>query len=107
MSQELALVAMSTSLALLHEHNKNKKPKRWWMRQLFAGHRHGLDLLHTLKLEDGSGFRNFIKMTPTDFKCQVMVINQFKSIFHHPHGENSERTDALALRCPRTRPRAT
>jgi hypothetical protein len=26
------------------------------------------------------------------------------TIFRRPHGENSERTDALAVRCPRTRP---
>jgi hypothetical protein len=34
-----------------------------------GGHTHGLDLLDTLKLEDGSGFRNFLRMTPTDFEC--------------------------------------
>jgi hypothetical protein len=52
MSQELALAAMSVSPVLPCEHNKNKKPECWWMRQLFAGgHRHGLDLLDTLKLQ--------------------------------------------------------
>jgi hypothetical protein len=101
MSQESPLAAMSASLVLLREHNKNKKPKCWWMRQLFAGgHRYGLDLLDTLKLEDGSGFRNFIRMTPTDFKRRLKVFSQFKSIFCHPHGENSEHTDALAVAMP-------
>jgi hypothetical protein len=53
MSQEAALAAMSASLVLLRE--QNKKPKHWWMRQLFAGgHRYGFDPLDTLKLEDGS-----------------------------------------------------
>jgi hypothetical protein len=75
MSQELALAAISASLAFLRQHNKNKKPKRWWMRQFFAGeHRHELDLLDILKLEDGSGFRNFTGMTPTDFECLLKMI---------------------------------
>jgi hypothetical protein len=52
-----------------------EKPKLWWMRQLLVGgHRHGLDLLDTLKLEDGSGFRNFIRMTPTKFECVLKMI---------------------------------
>jgi hypothetical protein len=101
MSQELALAAMSASLVLPRQHNKNKKPKRWWVRQLLVGgHRHGLDLLDTLKLDDGSGFRNFTSMTPTDFECRVKVFSQFKSIFRRPHGENSERTDAMAVAMP-------
>jgi hypothetical protein len=75
MSQQLALAAMSASLVLLREQIKNKKPKRWRMRQLFEeGHRNWLDLLDTLKLEDGSGFRNFIRMTPTDFDCLLKMI---------------------------------
>jgi hypothetical protein len=59
--------------------------------------RHGLDRLDILRLEDVSGFRNFIRMTPTDFECRVKVFSQFKSIFRRPQGENSERTDALAV----------
>jgi hypothetical protein len=75
MSQELALAAMFVSLVLLREHSKNKKPN--------VGGRvsysredtdNGLDLLDTLKLEDGSGFRNFFRMTPTDFECLLKII---------------------------------
>jgi hypothetical protein len=76
MAQQLVLAAMSASLVLLRQDNKNKKPRRWWMRQLFAGgRRHGLDLLDTLTLEDGSGFVNFIRMTPTDFECLLKMIS--------------------------------
>jgi hypothetical protein len=109
MSQEFALATLSASLVLLHEHNKNKEPKRW-MYQLFAGgHRHGLDLLDTLKLEDGSGFRNFIRMTVTDFEYLLKMIGgkilkedtRF-SIIH------MVKTRSLLmhwlLRCSRTRP---
>jgi hypothetical protein len=75
MAQELAPAAMSAALSLLREQNKNKRPTCWWMRQLFAGrHRHGLDPLDTLKLEDGFGFRNFMRMAPTDFECLLNVI---------------------------------
>jgi hypothetical protein len=75
MAQELALAAMSASLVLLREHNKNTKPKHWWMRQLFAGgHRNGLDLLDTPKLEDGYGFSNFIRMTSIDSECLLKMI---------------------------------
>jgi hypothetical protein len=37
-------------------------------------HTHELDLLDTLKLEDGSGLRNFLRMTPTDFECLLKMI---------------------------------
>jgi hypothetical protein len=84
--------------------------KRCWVRQLFAGgHRYGLDLLDTLKLEDGSGFRNFFGITPTDFECL------FKMVSGKISKENTRfsvvrmvKTRSVLmhwlLRCPRTRP---
>jgi hypothetical protein len=63
-----------------------------------------LIFLDTLKLEDGSGFRNFIRMTPTDFEClendRWQNIKREYKIFPNPLDENSERTDALAVAMP-------
>jgi hypothetical protein len=106
MSQELALTATSSSLVLLRVHGNNKKPKLWWMRQLFAaGHRYGLDVLDTLKLEDGSGFRNFYQVDSDILRMSFendrwQNIKREYKIFRCPHGENSKRTDALAGAMP-------
>jgi hypothetical protein len=112
MSQELAVAAVSASFVriLLRAYNKNKKPKRWWMRQSFAGgHTHGLDLLGTLKLEDGSAFTNFISMTPTDFDCLLKMIGgkipKENTRFSVVHMVKTRRVlTHWLLRCPRTRP---
>jgi hypothetical protein len=111
MSQESALAAMSASVVLLREHNKNRKPKRWWMRQLFAGgHRHGLELLDILKLEDGSGFRNFIRMTSTNFESLLKMIGgkiskENTRFFVVRKVKTRSVLMHWLLRCPRTRPR--
>ena len=39
-----------------------------WERCLFKErNRHGHNLLDTLRLEDGMGFRHFLRMNPVDF----------------------------------------
>ena len=42
---------------------------------MFAGgHAFGFGRLDTLKLEAGSGFRNYTRMTPTDLECLLQMI---------------------------------
>jgi hypothetical protein len=73
MPREAALAAIAASIILLRE-CRTKKPKCWWTRRLFAGeYTFGLHLLDTLKLEDGSGFRNFTRITQTDFECFLQM----------------------------------
>ena len=70
MTSEVALCAISvcSTFLLLNEVKKGKR-KRWWSRNLFAGGVSvGLNLLEKLKLEDGMGFSNFTRMTPSDFE---------------------------------------
>jgi hypothetical protein len=48
---------------------KKKKAKRFWARRLFNDAiRHGHKLLCELPTKDGSGLRNFVRMTKSDFE---------------------------------------
>jgi hypothetical protein len=75
------------------------------MRHLLAGgHRRGLGLLDTLKLEDGFGFSNSqddsdrLRISFENDRWQN-IKREYK-IFRRRHGETSERTDALAVAMP-------
>lgn len=58
--------------------NKRKRVKlKRWRRQLFEdGSGHSLNLLDTLKMEDGGGFRNFTRMDPNDFEHLLKLIGK-------------------------------
>jgi hypothetical protein len=68
-----------------------------------------LTFLDTLKLEDGSGFWNFIRMAPTDSECLLKMIGgkiskeNTRFFVVHMVKAWSVLTHWL-LRCPRTRP---
>ena len=70
MSREIALAGLSVSLFLLLNRSKsNIRKRRWWRRQLFqSSNRPAHDPLDILRLEDGMGFRNFVRMPPVDFE---------------------------------------
>ncbi|XP_058056222.1 uncharacterized protein LOC131207618 [Anopheles bellator] len=49
--------------------------RRCWTRELFAeASQHGLRLIDQLYLNDGMGFRNFTRMTPTDFEVLLGMV---------------------------------
>jgi hypothetical protein len=66
------------------------------------GSRYGENLLADFKVEDGTGFRNFVRMTPTDFAallrmfdCKISSFNVF-SLVHILNiclGGSSRQTD--------------
>lgn len=76
MSREIALAGLSVSLFLLLNRSKsNIRKRRWWRRQLFqSSNRPAHDLLDTLRLEDGMGFRNFVRMSPVDFEELLQMV---------------------------------
>ena len=41
---------------------------------------HAKNLLNDFKLEDGQGFRNFLRMTPPDFE---LLLNMIKGLKYH------------------------
>jgi hypothetical protein len=48
---------------------KAKICKTFWTRRYFNdGVQHGQNLLRELNIEDGSGFRNFVRMTRSDLR---------------------------------------
>lgn len=75
MAKELALAGVSLALYSIIDRNnrstKKKRPrtKRWWVRSLFReGNKCASDLLDSLNMEDGMGFRIFFRMSSTDFE---------------------------------------
>ncbi|KAG8239062.1 hypothetical protein J437_LFUL018505 [Ladona fulva] len=77
MSNEVALsgIAVALYITLRSKKKANKEPPRWWMRGLFKDrNKHGHNLLDTLTLEDEMGFRNFVRMSPVDFKCLLEMV---------------------------------
>ncbi|KAG8239734.1 hypothetical protein J437_LFUL019280 [Ladona fulva] len=55
--------------------NEEKKRRRWWMRKaVMEGTSYRDKLLSELKLEDGAGFRNFTRMSPSDFDALLLMI---------------------------------
>jgi hypothetical protein len=59
---------------LVHERRRRRNLRRWWTRHfLNKDTRYGENLLADFKLEDGAGFRNFVKMTPSDFYILLQI----------------------------------
>lgn len=75
MSQELGLAGVSLSLLLLIKSRNKRNQRRWWVRKLFSNNSDTCrDLLDTLRLEDGMGFVNFLRMTPKDFENLLQMV---------------------------------
>jgi hypothetical protein len=54
---------------------KEKAKIRFWTRRVFSdGVQHGQNLLRELNIEDGSGFRNFVRITKSDFGILFQTI---------------------------------
>jgi len=73
----------SASFILIHRILKNKKKKqkkserRWWQTNLYNSRDifSGSDLLNTLRRQEMSGqFRNFVRMSSTDFEYLINLI---------------------------------
>ena len=65
MSSEVVAGVCACAVIILAKEMRTKKfKKKRWRRQLFSRHEgHAKNLLNDLKLEDGQGFRNFLRMT--------------------------------------------
>ncbi|XP_049808975.1 uncharacterized protein LOC126252150 [Schistocerca nitens] len=61
----------------LHKQNE-RRPRRWW-RKTFYRRTGGNNLLRELSMEDGSGFPNFTRISPTDFEYLANMISPFVS----------------------------
>lgn len=72
----------SASFILIHRILKNKKKqkkseRRWWQTNLYNSRDifSGSDLLNTLRRQEMSGqFRNFVRMSSTDFEYLINLI---------------------------------
>jgi hypothetical protein len=61
---------------LLNERRRRRNQRRWWTRHfLNEGTWYGENILAYLKLEDGAGFRNFVRMTVSDFEILLQIIS--------------------------------
>ena len=71
------LVGIAACTVIILDNEKKRKRRRWWRREIFAeGPRFGCNLLSTLKLEDSMGFRNFTRLTPSDFEELIQLLGR-------------------------------
>ena len=74
--EDIALCGVSSCLAIVLG-EKSRKRKRWWCRELLeVGPTFGINLLEKLRLEDGMGFRNFTRLTATDFEELLLMVGE-------------------------------
>lgn len=67
-TEEDVVLASACFIVINHVADLPRK-RRWWTRKfLEESSYYGQNLLSDLRLEDGAGFRNFTRMTPTDFE---------------------------------------
>jgi hypothetical protein len=60
---------------LMRRKKRLKNAKSFWMQCFFnIGVQHGQNLLRELNTEDGSGFRNFVRMTKRDVEILLQKI---------------------------------
>jgi hypothetical protein len=76
MSWSEAAVGMCAGYIFVMRRKKRQKyAKCFWTRRLFNDVvQHGHNLLHELQVEDGSGLRNFVRMTEGDFEILLQKI---------------------------------
>jgi hypothetical protein len=73
-SSDKDLIICSAVFIVMNSEARRKKCKRrWWIKTLLKK-RGGLSLLANLSMEDGSGFRNFARMTASHFELLVIII---------------------------------
>lgn len=74
MTDAIAFAGMCAAYLAIQSNRKCKR-KRFWTRELFKNNfEHAGNLLHELRLEDGSGFRNFVRMTAVDFEELLRMV---------------------------------
>jgi hypothetical protein len=72
---EVAAGMCAGYILLMRRKKRPKYAKRFWTRRFFNdGVQHGQNLLRLLNIEDGSGFRNFVSMTKSDFEILLLKI---------------------------------
>jgi hypothetical protein len=72
---EVAAGMCAGYIFLMRRKKRPKYAKRFWTRRFFNdGVQHGQNLLRELNVEDGAGFRNFVKMTESDFEILLQKI---------------------------------
>jgi hypothetical protein len=60
---------------LLHERWRRRHRRLWWARHFLKDRaNYGDNILADLKVEDGAGFRTFVRMTPTDSEVLLQMI---------------------------------
>lgn len=75
MSGKLAHTFLSVLLLILIKNRNKQKRKRWWIWKLFSATNEPChDLLDTLKLEDGSGLVNVLRMIPSDSEYLLQMV---------------------------------
>jgi hypothetical protein len=68
---------------LLNEGRRRRNLRRWCTGNILKeGARYEDNLLADLKVEDEAGFRNFVRMTPTDFEVLQEMISRNISSFN-------------------------
>ena len=72
--EDTALCGVSVCLIIIADEN-GRNSKRRWCRNLFEEEpRFAVGLLDELRLKDATGFTNFTRLTPTDFKELVLMV---------------------------------
>jgi hypothetical protein len=72
-SDEDLIICSAAFIVMSSEARRKKRKRRWWIKTLLTK-RGGLSLLANLSMEDGSGFRNFTRMTASHFELLVTII---------------------------------
>lgn len=69
------LLAYSAFYTIALCEKRNRRRRRWWTRKIFQeGDSYGINLMNELMLEDGSGFRNFTRMSSSDFEIILQKV---------------------------------
>jgi hypothetical protein len=84
---ELAVRTCAGYIFLMRRKKQPKYVECFWMQRVFSdGVQHGHNLLHELNIQEGSGFRNFIRMTESDFETlpqETVPRNERKDTKYH------------------------
>ena len=69
LKMEQTVAAGASAAFIITAENARKRRRRWWQREFLKnGISHGDNLMSELLLNDGSSFRNFVRLTKTDFE---------------------------------------
>lgn len=73
-NNDLIAAGVCAAYLIIVKNKKNKKKRRLQKGLLRDGVNYGNGLMNDLKLEDGSGFRNFMRMSCTDFENLFFMV---------------------------------